>query len=92
MCIAKNFQQSCAYAYEDMDIEIINAIAQGMETSLMRKNPERIPKVEGYVEYLIPSLNSIQFQSHFRYVLLYLIFFIICSSYIIVNIADGTES
>lgn len=34
-------------------------------------NPERIPKIEGYVENIILSLNSIQFQSHFRYVLFY---------------------
>jgi len=72
--VSKIFQESLNYIYSDENIDL-EIIINEIET--LRKNPQRIPKIEGYVEHLIPSLNSIQFQSHFRYVLsLYMIYFL----------------
>jgi len=66
ICVAKIFQESLNYIYEDKNIDLMKITIEQIET--LRRNPKRIPKVEGYVEHLNPSLNSIQFQSHFRYI------------------------
>ena len=66
ICVMKAFQESSRYIYEDENMILLALLEQ---IALSSNRGEQIPKIEGYVEYLIPSLNSIQFQFHFRYVL-----------------------
>nr|XP_012235054.1 PREDICTED: LOW QUALITY PROTEIN: putative nuclease HARBI1 [Linepithema humile] len=63
ICIAKIFQESLHYIYNDENIDLQIIIDQ---IEALRSNPQQIRKIEGYVEFVIPLLNSMQFQSHFR--------------------------
>lgn len=80
ICIAKIFQESLHYIYNDENIDLQIIIDQ---IEALRSNPQRIPKIEGYVEFVIPLLNSMQFQSHFRYVYCHYICFL---QYTVINV------
>jgi hypothetical protein len=63
-CVVKTFLEPLTYIYEDDESNL------GFITEEILKD-NQIPRIEGYVENIIPSLSAMQFKAHFRYVLLF---------------------
>jgi len=80
------FQESFNYIYDDQDIDLMKITIEQIE--ILKRN-KTIPKIKGYVKHLIPLLNSVQFQSHFRYVLSLIIKHYFIYIYIYIYIYTG---
>jgi len=67
-CVVKTFLESSAYIYEDDNAGILELTLDQINTIPIKENRQQIPRINGYVEYIIPSLSSMEFKSHFRYI------------------------
>ncbi|XP_011147272.1 putative nuclease HARBI1 [Harpegnathos saltator] len=65
--IVKSFLEPLSYIYEDEDESILEFLMEQINTAPTVKNHgRRISQIDDYVEHIVPSLSSSQFQYHFR--------------------------
>lgn len=70
--IVKSFLEPLSYIYEDEDEGILELLLEHANSiPEIDDHRRRIPKADDYVEHIVPTLSSIQFQYSFRYALLY---------------------
>lgn len=68
--IVKSFLEPLSYIYDDEDEGILELLMEQVNAaSTVDNHGRRLPRINDYVEHIVPSLSSLQFQQHFRYVL-----------------------
>lgn len=81
--IVKSFIEPLSYIYDDEDESILELLMEQVNsTSPLDNHGRRAPRLNDYVEHIVPSLSSVEFQQQFRYALLYFVtypsIYIIC--------------
>ncbi|XP_014468367.1 PREDICTED: putative nuclease HARBI1 [Dinoponera quadriceps] len=65
--IVKSFLEPLSYIYEDEDEGILELLVEQINTtSAIENHSRRIPQIDDYVEHIVPSLSSVEFQYNFR--------------------------